>query len=176
MFWRKPLALLGLLATVSSTVAAPTEVNLEWESKEGMFFRADRRSPDVIKADGGFKTFAQSRNTKPNYSLWDHCKIKEASASFGNLPDDGYVGTSTDVNFCSKWMLEKLEDGNTENIQSTIYKVASDLNLISCQETLLGGKNLLHTFPKYRADLTQKIQKRTNKNTLPSTAFLGSKS
>lgn len=104
-----------------------------------------RRSPDVIKADGGFKTFAQSKGTKPNYSLWDHCKIKEASASFGNLPDDGYVGTSVDVNFCAKWMIEKLEDGNTENIQSTIYKIASDMNLIGCQETLKNRTNMLHT-------------------------------
>jgi hypothetical protein len=104
-----------------------------------------RRSPDVIKADGAFKTFAQSKGTNPNYSLWDHCKIKEASASFGNLPDDGYVGTSVDINFCSKWMVEKLEDGTTDNIQSTIYKVASDKNLISCQETLGKRTNLLHT-------------------------------
>ena len=99
----------------------------------------------MIEADRGFKTFAQSKGTTPNYSLWDHCKIKAASASFGNLPDDGYVGTSVDINFCSKWMIEKLEDGNADNIQSTIYKIASDKNLIGCQVTLGKCANLLHT-------------------------------
>ena len=43
------MALLGLLATVSSTVAAPTEVDLEWESVDGMFFRADRYFPPLCR-------------------------------------------------------------------------------------------------------------------------------
>jgi hypothetical protein len=49
MFWRKPLALLGFLATVSSTLAAPKEVDLEWENEDGMFFRADRYVSPVCR-------------------------------------------------------------------------------------------------------------------------------
>lgn len=82
---------------------------------------------------------AQWKNKEPNYSLWDHCKAKEADKKYGNLENDGYVSTTTDIAFSIKWVIEKLDPDNDPPL-STIYKIASDKNLIGCIETLKDGQ------------------------------------
>lgn len=86
----------------------------------------------MIKKADGFVTMAKTNDLPENTSLWDHCKVKDAKAKFGNLKDDAYVSTSSDFGVCIKWVTEYIEDPAT----STIYKVASDRNLIGCHDTL----------------------------------------
>ncbi|KAH6643540.1 hypothetical protein C7974DRAFT_419162 [Boeremia exigua] len=133
MFWQKPFVLLGLLAGLGS--AAPTlskRLDLDMLNEEFVFFRADRRGPDVIKKEKGFETMAKTNKLPENISLWDHCKVKGAEAKFGNLKDDGYVSTSSDFGVCLKWVTDYIEDP----AGATIYKIASDRNLIGCHDTL----------------------------------------
>jgi hypothetical protein len=89
------------------------------------------RGPDEIKKDNGFDTKAATNKLPKNLSLWDHCKVKNAKEKFGNRPDDGYVSTSLDFGVCLKWITDYIEDTS-----STIYKIASDRNLIGCHDTL----------------------------------------
>lgn len=77
---------------------------------------------------------AKWKKVTPNYSLWDHCKVKGPSDGFKNLANDGYISTSSDIGVCVTWVLEKLE-----NPKATIYRIASGQNLIGCQETLKDG-------------------------------------
>lgn len=90
------------------------------------------RGPEEIKKTNGFETLGKKNNLPENISLWDHCKVKAAKEKFGNRKDDGYVSTSSDIGVCVKWVMEYLEDPKG----STIYKVASDKNLIGCHDTL----------------------------------------
>jgi hypothetical protein len=90
----------------------------------------------VIKKKG-FETMGKTNGLPENVSLWDHCKEKEADASFGNLADDGYVSTSIDIQVCLDWVQDKIENRKG----TTIYKIASYTNLIGCQDTLKGGKS-----------------------------------
>jgi cell division septation protein DedD len=91
-----------------------------------------RRGPKDIEKSNGFDTMAKTNKVPENISLWDHCKVKGAEAKFGNLADDGYVSTSSDFGVCMKWVTDYIEDP----AGSTIYKIASDRNLISCHDTL----------------------------------------
>lgn len=77
---------------------------------------------------------AKWKKVTPNYSLYDHCKVKGPSDGFKNLGNDGYISTSSDIGVCVRWVLDKLE-----NPKATIYRIASDANLIGCQETLGDG-------------------------------------
>jgi viroplasmin and RNaseH domain-containing protein len=62
-------------------------------------------------------------------SLWDHCK--EAVQGFSNKDDDGFVSVSAAFHVCKEWVEDKIEDTS-----ATIYKIASNKNLVDCQATL----------------------------------------
>lgn len=91
------------------------------------------RGPVDIKKNGGFKAWSRTNNLPDNLSLWDHCKVKDAKHGFGNLPNDGFIGMTSDIGVALKWVTDKIEEtkGST-----TIYKIAQDTNLLGCADVL----------------------------------------
>lgn len=90
------------------------------------------RSPEVIENDGGFKAWAKTNDLSPNLSLWRHCKEKDAKHGYGNLPDDGFVGMTVDVQVSMNWVTDYIE--NTPG--TAIYRIAQDENLLACRDIL----------------------------------------
>jgi hypothetical protein len=75
------------------------------------------RTPDKVKAAGGFKAKANFNKVAGDVSLFNHCNGVEKG--FGSQENDGYVSTSTGFNVCTGWVEEKL-DG-----KGVIYKIAT---------------------------------------------------
>lgn len=92
-------------------------------------FRADSRSPDVIRKDGGFKTRGQTTVgvKTQDISLWNH--VKGAENGFSKM-NDGYVSTTTDIALADSWV--------RKNFRGTgwIYRIKAAPNMIDCQATL----------------------------------------
>jgi hypothetical protein len=86
-----------------------------------------------IKKDQGFKSWARTKVLPPNLSLWDHCKVKDGKYGYGNLPNDGFIGMSSDVQVTLNWVTNYIE--KTEGT-TTIYRIAQDRNLLACTDIL----------------------------------------
>lgn len=94
------------------------------------FWRADQRSPEVIKASGGFKPRAQTTPgvVAPDLSLWNHALGKNNAGVHTN-DNDGYVSTSADKDFTLEWAQTRFGTG-------WVYRIHAAPNLIDVLATL----------------------------------------
>lgn len=71
---------------------------------------------------------ATSNKMTHDVSLFNHCLGSDESHF--NQPDDGYIGTSTSIDFCKGWIEDELRQ------KGVIYEIATYGNLVDCQMTL----------------------------------------
>ena len=114
--------LLALSTLVANAVAVEYIVNF--------VYRADRRPPNVIMKDGGFRTKADTNHLKPDYSLYDHAAPVDPKGA--TAPNDGYVSTSWDRRVCSEWVTTQLKSSAV----AYVYKISADEGFIDVAATL----------------------------------------
>jgi len=85
-------------------------------------YRADNRTPDEIKKDGGFKSWAASNGKTPDTSLYNHMVMPSSV--------DPYVSTSLDREVCDAWVQKNFK-GN-----GYVYEISADQHFIPLAETL----------------------------------------